>query len=227
MSPQHAHANAHMRHATGRVPYLRSETVSACASRRIRLRAGRAAATSAPSPTRGWLGRTTPAPGGGRVEGQPTGPYKRERASTLEGVPASGDPADSSNGSIKRDWVNLDGLLTSCMLHSADRAFPSGDGDRDKLLGALHVLSSDGANPLYAPLVPQSVVLGGRREDPPAAGGELPPHTQLDLKALLDQVVGDVVRHEVVVAGCEPRHQRRPMVALDSHPVPTVFDLRE
>jgi hypothetical protein len=218
---------AHMRHAAGPVPYLRSETVNAYASQRIRLRAGQAATTSAPTPTRGWLGRTTPAPGGGRVEGQPSRPYKRERASTLKRLPASGDPADSSNGSIKRDWVNLDRLLTSWMLHSTARTFPSGDGDRDKLFGTLHVFSSDGTNPLYAPLVPQSVVLGGRRKDSAATGGELPPHTQFDLEALFDQVVGYVVRHEVVVARCEPRHQRRPMVALDSHPVPAVFDLRE
>ena len=49
-----------------------------------------------------------------------------------------------------------------------------------------------------------------RLPDAATSSGELSPHAQFDLEVLLDQVVSEVVRHEVVVTGSEPREQSGP-----------------
>ena len=55
---------------------------------------------------------------------------------------------------------------------------------------------------------------GAGEKMPAAAGGQLAPHPQLDPEVLLDEVVREVVRHQVVGARAEARHQGRTVLTL-------------
>jgi hypothetical protein len=145
----------------------------------------------------------------------------------FERVPTIGDLAHSANRPLQSCGVELSQMRARLMLHSADAALPRGDRDNDEFFGACHLLAPECTDSLRSSLDVQGVVLRRRCEDSAAACSELTPHTQLDLEVLLDQVVREVVRHEVVVTRRIARNQRGTVLALNGDPVPLVVDLRE
>jgi hypothetical protein len=143
-------------------------------------------------------------------------------------VRATGEPRDPAGGSplaaaeARRCRGSRAAGVSACRC-----SFPLRHAMHHELLRTSHIVPPDRGDPLRAPAKPHGVVAWCWFEDPTAAGGELPPQSQLDLELLLDEVVRQIVRHEVVVPGSKTRNQHGAVLTLDRDEVSPSTNLRE
>ena len=154
----------------------------------------------------------------GRVHGRRARPAEGQRAPGASARQAR--DTSSSRRTTRSTSDSVSSMSTSAIGPTAApvRRCHSATQRADRGLGAAHVVPAGGGEPPGRAPVAAAPVGRGRREQPGAARGELPEHAEPDAQLLLDHVVREVVRQQLVVAGPVPRLQRRPVLAVDPRP---------